>query len=95
MSDYRPPVKLPPEVKHVRDTAPWHADREAQELVAAHPTGLTLEEVGAHFGVTRERIRQIEAQALRKLRAGASLSGWQRHAALHPGEPGEYAPPWG
>ncbi len=28
----------------------------------------TLEEVGRHFQVTRERIRQIEAKALRKLR---------------------------
>jgi RNA polymerase primary sigma factor len=28
----------------------------------------TLEEVGAHFAVTRERIRQIECEALRKLR---------------------------
>lgn len=28
----------------------------------------TLEQVGQQFGVTRERIRQIEAKALRKLR---------------------------
>jgi len=28
----------------------------------------TLEEVGQEFGVTRERIRQIESKALRKLR---------------------------
>ena len=33
-------------------------------LLATH----TLEEVGQSFQVTRERIRQIEAKALRKLR---------------------------
>jgi RNA polymerase primary sigma factor len=33
----------------------------------------TLEEVGQQFNVTRERIRQIEAKALSKLRA--SLGG--------------------
>ena len=32
-------------------------------------TDHTLEEVGQNFEVTRERIRQIEAKALRKLRA--------------------------
>ena len=31
----------------------------------------TLEEVGREFNVTRERIRQIEAKALRKLRRPA------------------------
>jgi RNA polymerase primary sigma factor len=35
-------------------------------LEDGHP--YTLEEVGRRFGVTRERIRQIEAKALRKLR---------------------------
>ena len=29
---------------------------------------LTLENIGQHFSVTRERIRQIEAKALRKLK---------------------------
>lgn len=29
---------------------------------------MTLEEVGAHYGLTRERIRQLEGSALRKLR---------------------------
>ena len=35
-------------------------------LEGGHPH--TLEEVGKYFDVTRERIRQIEAKALRKLR---------------------------
>jgi RNA polymerase primary sigma factor len=32
-------------------------------------TQRTLEEIGGRLGVTRERIRQIQEQALRKLRA--------------------------
>jgi RNA polymerase primary sigma factor len=33
-----------------------------------YPTTLTLEEVGNKLGKTRERVRQIEAKALRKLK---------------------------
>jgi len=34
----------------------------------SHPNGATLEDVARAFGVTRERIRQMEAKALRKLK---------------------------
>ena len=36
-------------------------------------TDHTLEEVGKQFDVTRERIRQIEAKALRKLRHPSTI----------------------
>jgi RNA polymerase primary sigma factor len=45
-------------------------------------TDYTLEEVGKQFAVTRERIRQIEAKALRKLRTTArsrNLEGFVEH----------------
>ena len=35
---------------------------------------LTLQEVGDKFGLSRERIRQLEVIALRKLRRAATLS---------------------
>jgi len=47
------------------------SDREAKVLKMRFGLGykpMTLEEVGRKFGVTRERIRQIEAKALRKLK---------------------------
>jgi RNA polymerase primary sigma factor len=58
--------------EQVRNVLQFLSDRERQVLEMRF--GLkdgkdhTLEEVGREFGVTRERIRQIEAKALRKLR---------------------------
>lgn len=58
--------------EQVRNVLGFLSDRERQVLEMRF--GLmdgrdhTLEEVGKEFGVTRERIRQIEAKALRKLR---------------------------
>lgn len=57
---------------HIREMLDTLSPREAKVL--EYRFGLedgkqrTLEEVGKEFGVTRERIRQIEAKAIRKLR---------------------------
>ncbi|MBI2326939.1 RNA polymerase sigma factor RpoD [Candidatus Curtissbacteria bacterium] len=57
---------------HIREVLSTLSPREAKVL--EYRFGLedgkqrTLEEVGREFGVTRERIRQIEAKAIRKLR---------------------------
>ena len=59
--------------EHTREALDTLAPREAKVLAHAiwnrrGGTNYTLEEVGRDFDVTRERIRQIEAKALRKLR---------------------------
>src|SRR5438128_5351980 len=48
-------------------------------LDGQHPR--TLDEVGRTFNVTRERIRQIENQSLKKLRAVADAAKLREHAA--------------
>ena len=57
------------ELNKALDTLP---ERERDVLKVRYGIGSdrahTLEEVGREFKVTRERIRQIEAKALRKLR---------------------------
>jgi RNA polymerase primary sigma factor len=56
----------------LRDVLDTLSEREREVLEQrfglADGAGRTLEEVGKQFQVTRERIRQIEAKALRKLR---------------------------
>jgi RNA polymerase sigma factor (sigma-70 family) len=34
-----------------------------------HAKGMTLEEIGQHFGITKERVRQLNERAMRKLRS--------------------------
>ncbi|MEZ4473907.1 MAG: RNA polymerase sigma factor RpoD [bacterium] len=71
------------ETNRVLDTL---SDREARVLRLRFGIGVrsdhTLEEVGQVFDLTRERIRQIEAQAIRKLRQAhrsASLRSYFEH----------------
>ena len=51
-------------------------EREILELRSGQADGIchTLEEVGKRYGVTRERIRQIEAQAHEKIRNHSDVS---------------------
>ncbi|HPT50259.1 MAG TPA: sigma-70 family RNA polymerase sigma factor [Accumulibacter sp.] len=45
------------------------AEKMRRVLELRYLEGMTLEEVGSLMGVTRERVRQIEAKAIRILRA--------------------------
>lgn len=49
------------------------AEREQRVLELRFKNAMSLDEVGERFNVTRERIRQVEAKALRRLRAKKNL----------------------
>ncbi|MDD2471972.1 MAG: sigma-70 family RNA polymerase sigma factor, partial [Dehalococcoidales bacterium] len=60
---------LKEEIRGVLSTLTPREDKVLQLRVGlSDGRSRTLEEVGKEFNVTRERIRQIEAKALRKLR---------------------------
>lgn len=60
--------------EEVRDALNELSEREREVVGLRYGLGggkaHTLQELGAHFKVSRERVRQIEGQALRKLRKG-------------------------
>lgn len=58
------------------------SSREAKVLRLRYWHDLTLEEVGHIFEVTRERIRQIESKALRKLRHPSKVDELRSFAGL-------------
>jgi RNA polymerase primary sigma factor len=60
-------------------------ERERQVLELRYFSGdttVTLEKVGVQMGLTRERIRQIEAEALRKLRHPAYGAGLRQYLEI-------------
>ncbi len=79
-----------PDPEHIMQDADLHAQIQAwlseltfkQREVVERRFGLngreisTLEEVGADIGVTRERVRQIQVEALRRLRTLLERSGY-------------------
>jgi len=73
-----------PEVSIVAKAMPRNKSQlnQREAMVIAMRFGLmgntdhTLEEIGQQLGVTRERVRQIEAKALHKLRRNETLSSF-------------------
>jgi RNA polymerase primary sigma factor len=80
LSDFIPSNALAPDEQATRELLKAHLDEVLDTLSPREKRVLqlrfglddgkqrTLEEVGREFGVTRERIRQIEAKAIRKLK---------------------------
>lgn len=60
---------------------PWD---EVFQHIEDNPDGMSLEDIGKVFGLTRERIRQIELDALAKIKAGGEggkidFGAWAEH----------------
>ena len=56
----------------------------ALDVAERNSEGITLERVGEAINVTRERVRQIEARAMRKARAACTAEGEYQHVEAPP-----------
>lgn len=65
------PALLASDVARLRHIVLACTPREEKILRMHHVDGLTLGEVGDYFGISRERVRQIELKATAKVRAAA------------------------
>ena len=78
---------LTAETRDTRGAKPTHANepilREACALEAADHGGMTLEEIASRFALTRERVRQIELSALRKLGRQLQRDAWMGEGPEH------------
>jgi RNA polymerase primary sigma factor len=63
--------------------------REREILLLRFRDGLTLQEVGEHFGLTRERTRQLQEQAIRRVRQRIRADLLRRLVREGRREPGE------
>ena len=67
------------ELRHMRELLGGIDDREAKILMLRYGLGgeepMTLKEIGQRIGLTRERVRQIEHETLRKLRDAMVVDG--------------------
>lgn len=64
----------------------WEEHPDAQRVVRDNPAGMTLEQIGATMGITRERVRQIQQTAIDKLlqNTGGDIAWLTGHASAVP-----------
>ena len=64
-------VKGFPETVKAGNTKPTDGITAGNSIFGIGSVEMTLEEIGEHFGLTRERVRQIKEKAIRRLRHSA------------------------
>lgn len=70
---------------------PWERDIVAQRAVADNPDGMTYEEIGALYGLSKQRVEQIYSSALKKIREAGGLCEFVGESWALPAE--RYWPP--